>query len=125
MLTVARIAVFFRCGNELLLGYPSHIIGDFLGGGNLDALKLLNLSYEIRCVVERIDCSRIKPGIASAEELDIKVAVVEINLVYIGYFKLASPRGCQILGVFNNPVVLEIKACYSVIGFGLGRFFDY
>ena len=66
MLTVARIAVFFRCGNKFLLGYPSHIIGDFLGGGNLDALKLLNLSYEIRCVVERIDCSRIKPGIASA-----------------------------------------------------------
>ena len=55
----------------------------------------------------------------------MKLAAIEIRLVYVGYFKLAAFRRLDVGGDIDDLLVVEVESGYSPARLGLRRlFFD-
>ena len=90
----------------------------------MNTLELFYRPDEIRRFHKVINRSCVEPCETSAHELDIKIAVVKINLVDIRYLELSSFRRFKALGILNNPVVVEIESRNCIIRLWLLRLLD-
>lgn len=69
-------------------------------------------------------CAGVEPGHTAAERFDAQFAGFEVAIIDVSDFKLAAGRW---LDRFRNPsdcVVVEIKADYGIVRFGLFWLFD-
>ena len=123
MLTVGGFAVFLRRFEQSALAYPAHVIGYLLRRRDFYSLQALNGLDEVRRVEQCVNGARVEPREASAHKADIEIAVFEIYLVYVGYLKLAARRGLDMLGNFNNTVIIKIKTGDNIVGFRILRLF--
>ena len=123
MLAVRGFSVSLRRFEKLFLIDPAVFICNLLDSRYLDALALFDHLDKGGCFDEAVHRAGIKPRKAAAEQLDIKLALVKIELVEACYLKLASGTGLYLLCKLCRAVIVEIKSGYAVIGFGIFRLF--
>src|SRR5450432_581744 len=89
---------------------------DFLEAGDLQALPLLQRLNEISRLQQRVGCSRVEPGRAAPEALNVEESFGEIQAVKVGDLQLTARRGAERTRPFHHGVVVEIKPRYGVTG---------
>ena len=69
--------------------------------------------------------ARVQPGVATAHDFDVELALLEVKAVQVGDFVFAAGGGFEALGQVYDLVVVEVQAGDGVAGFGgLGLFFE-
>ena len=66
----------------------------------------------------------VKPRIAAAEPLDMKLAAFEIPLVEIGDLQLAPRRRLHPRGHVGHPLVVEVKPDHREVRWWMARLLD-
>lgn len=67
----------------------------------------------------------VQPGVASAHDLDVELALLQVQAVQVGDFVFAPGGGLEALGQVDDLVVVEVQAGDRVAGLGgLGLFFQ-
>ena len=123
MLAVGGFSVAGGTFQQLFLGDPAVLVGDLLGGGNLDALALLDGLHKGSRLDEGVHRAGVEPGVAAAQQLDVQLALVEIHLVQRRDLQLPAGAGLDLLGHFDNVAVVEVQARDRVVALGVSGLF--
>ena len=123
MLTVRRFSVCIRRFEQFLACNPAVTICNLFGSGDHDALPLLNDLHKLGCLHERVHRAGVQPGVATAEQLHVERAVLEVHAVEVGDFQLAARRGLDLLCKLDYALVVEIETGDSVVRLWLLRLF--
>ncbi|MNE68304.1 hypothetical protein D3C80_1639570 [compost metagenome] len=99
------------------------LISDLFKARHFQTLAVLDGLHVLRGFQQAIVSTGIEPGKAAAEAFDTQVAALQVGVVDVCDFKLATCRRLYILGDLDHVVVVEIKARDRIAGFGLGGFF--
>ena len=88
----------------------------------MKTLPILDGLDEIGCIVQRLVGSCIQPGEATSQLLQVQRIFVQIALVEIGDFQLATNRRIEFTSVVTGLSIVEIQAGNRIIGARLLRF---
>ena len=111
--------------NQLVAVDVAHPVGNFFQAGHLEVLPLLNGGDEVGRFHHRIVGPGVEPGIAAAHQLDVELALFEVDRVDVGDFEFAAGRRLDVLGDVDHLVVVEVQPRYRVVRLRLGwLFFD-
>ena len=81
MFTVGAFTVFRGALLQLTVIDPTEAISDFLRGGDSHALVLFKHADEVRRAAQGIDCPGVDPGEATAEQLSLEPALLQVEFV--------------------------------------------
>ena len=104
-------------GTELLCGDPAIPERDILQAADLEAGSLFQDLNEDGGLGQGIVRSRIQPGEAAAQGLDLQGTIGKEGLVHRGYFQLAAGRWFDAFGYGDHLVGVEIQADHRVVAF--------
>ena len=107
---------------ELFRRDPALAEGDFFRAGDLEALALLDGGDELAGFEQAVVGAGVEPGVAAAHDLDVELALFEVEAVEVGDFQFTARRGLEVAGEVDDLVVVEVEAGDGVVGFGLLRF---
>ena len=102
---------------------PALAEGDFLGAGDLQSLALLDGGDELPGFEQAVVGAGVEPGVAATHDLDIELALFEVEAVEVGDLEFATGRRLEVAGAVDDRVVVEVEAGDGVVGFGLLRLF--
>lgn len=88
----------------------AHAPGDLLDAGHLQPLSLLDGLDKGGRLQQRLVRARIQPGRATAQQLDIQLPALEIDLVDIGNLQFPARRALQAGGDVRHAAIVEVEA---------------
>lgn len=101
---------------------PAVHVGDFFRHGDVDAGTGFYGADEFSRFVEGVHRAGIEPGIAAAQGDYVQISFLEIDLIEICDFKLASGGGLHLLRVFTDVLVIEIETRHGVVRLRMSGF---
>ena len=123
---IGSVAAFFqrlREPIELLVINPALPPGHLFGTAHLQALSMFEGADVAGCVIERVACSRIKPGHSSSHQFNPKLFFFQVHRIEVGDLELAAGGGLHLPGTLHHGLVVEIKPRNGVSTFWMFGFF--
>src|SRR5580700_483572 len=103
----------------------SGAIGDLFGTGDLQSLALLDGLDESGSFEQRVVRAGVEPCHATAHDLGVQLAAIEIEPVEVGDLQLIALGRLQAARQLDDLLVVEIEAGDGITGLGLlGLFFQ-
>ena len=121
MLPVFVLLHAFADPEEFLLTDPAVLIGNFLRAADLEALVFLDGADEVAGIVQGFHGTRVKPGIASAKQGDMDIALFKVHVVEGRDLKFASLAGPDLLSHAGDTLGVEVETGDGIVGFRISR----
>ena len=121
---LAVVVLLERLGElvDLLSRDVTHAVGDLFETGNLEALAGLN-GLDKGCGLQQgVVGAGVKPGVAAAHGLDVKLVAREVGLVDVGNLELTACRWLNRLRDVDDVLIVEIEARHGEVGLRLCGF---
>ena len=102
-------------GFQIVGGYKTHAVSDFLDTGDLESLALLDDLDKAGRLHQAGVGAGIQPGHPTAHFFDEKPVLFKVGFVDVGDFQFAASGGFQLVGNRDHIVVVEIQAGHRPI----------
>ena len=113
ILSVFGFEHILHAGAHLIASHPAVFVGDFLQAGDLEPLAGFDRADEVRGIEHAVVRAGVEPGIATLEDLDMKLAAPEVFVVDGCDLKLAA-AGRHDVFRDGDDIVVVISAMFGL-----------
>src|SRR5689334_11117054 len=106
---IIRFSELIDRGAKLPLIDEAHPKGDLFGASDLGTLTTLERTDKLGGLEEAVGSAGIEPGVPSAHELHVQLAVFKIGLVDVGDLEFSTSRWLNVCCDVHDLVIVEIE----------------